>query len=361
MLTLNEKKIRKGKPVGLPYQGSKKKVSKKIVEIIKQNFGEDKTVYDLFGGGGAITAELMINGMDVVYNDFNKDVTDMFELVMKSDREFLKTLLVSRDEFLVIRDKETKTPTDNLKLLVNSFGNRSEGYLYGKSVADKKYELALEIISNHDVFSGYKQTDAYKSYLGGLQQLQQLGQLGQLGQLEQLQHLQQLERLQRLQQLQQLQQLELIPYNHSYEHYSDVSGSILYLDPPYEGTCGYEEKRTVEITKDKYQEMRNRLLNMPGDKVIIEDGVKYHISPNATQSSNRMYASVIQPEFDSQSFYDWAVEMSKNNIVILSSYTVSDPRFECVYEFKTARSAMQMGTSNRDDKMERLFMVKQDV
>ena len=38
MLKLDEKKIRKGKPIGLPYHGSKKKISKKIVEIIKQNF-----------------------------------------------------------------------------------------------------------------------------------------------------------------------------------------------------------------------------------------------------------------------------------------------------------------------------------
>lgn len=44
MLELDEKKIRKGKPIGLPYQGSKKKISKKIVEIIKQNFGTEKPV-----------------------------------------------------------------------------------------------------------------------------------------------------------------------------------------------------------------------------------------------------------------------------------------------------------------------------
>jgi hypothetical protein len=45
MLKLDEKKIRKGHPLGLPYQGSKKKVAKKIVEIIKQNFGVDNTIY----------------------------------------------------------------------------------------------------------------------------------------------------------------------------------------------------------------------------------------------------------------------------------------------------------------------------
>ena len=68
MLSLDEKKIRKGKPFGLPYQGSKKKISKKIVEIIKQNFGTDKPIYDIFGGGGAITAECILNGLEVVYS-----------------------------------------------------------------------------------------------------------------------------------------------------------------------------------------------------------------------------------------------------------------------------------------------------
>ena len=69
MLKLDEKKIRKGKPIGLPYQGSKKKISKKIIEIIKQNFGTDKPIYDIYGGGGAITAECILNGLEVYFND----------------------------------------------------------------------------------------------------------------------------------------------------------------------------------------------------------------------------------------------------------------------------------------------------
>ncbi|WP_308653600.1 DNA adenine methylase, partial [uncultured Anaerococcus sp.] len=70
-LKLDEKKIRKGRPIGLPYIGSKKKIAKKLIEIIKQNFGIDKTVYDLFGGGGAITLECKLQGLDVVYNDID--------------------------------------------------------------------------------------------------------------------------------------------------------------------------------------------------------------------------------------------------------------------------------------------------
>src|SRR5574344_2204985 len=161
MLELDEKKIRKGRPLGLPYQGSKKKISKKIVEIIKQNFGTDKPVYDIFGGGGAITAECMLNGLEVHYNDLDETVTSMFQKVVSEDRDYLKTLLVSRDEFFKIREKENRTVDDELKLLVNSFGNNRKGYLYSKEMSDVKYNLAIEIIKNHDTFDGYKKTETY--------------------------------------------------------------------------------------------------------------------------------------------------------------------------------------------------------
>ena len=288
MLTLDEKKIRKGKPLGLPYQGSKKKISKKIVEIIKQNFGTDKLIYDIFGGGGAITAECMLNGLEVHYNDLDKDITDMFQRVISQDREWIKTLIVSRDEFLKIKNKDIKTVDDKLKLLVNSFGNNNKGYLYSAEWSDMKYNLAIEIINKHDVFSGYKQTDTYKNAKR------------QYDEHKQLQQLQQLEQLQQLGRLQQLQWLEAT--NLSYEAFSDIEGAIFYLDPPYENTIHKSYK---------------------GD-------------------------------FDSQTFYDWAFEMSKKNTVLISSYEISDNRFKCVFEFEKARSTMQGGAAG--NKTEKLFM-----
>ena len=128
-LILDEKKIRKGRPVGLPYVGSKKKISKKIIEIIKQNFDiEGKVIYDVFGGGGAITSECIINGLPVVYNDLDESVVDMFTKAISGNREWLKTLIISREEFMEIRDKDNKTIDDNLKLLINSFGNIRKSY-----------------------------------------------------------------------------------------------------------------------------------------------------------------------------------------------------------------------------------------
>ena len=293
MLTLDEKKIRKGRPVGLPYIGSKKKISKKIVEIIKQNFGTDKTVYDLFGGGGAITAELLINDMSVVYNELDKTVANMFCAALVGDREWVKTLMISRDEFMAIKQKEIKSTDDELKLLVNSFGNARRNYLYSKELSDVKYNLAKQIVDIDDVFSGYKQTDTYKNAVKQVEQLQQLQQLQQLEQLQQLQQLEQLEQLQRLE-----------VNNKDYRAYSELNGAVIYLDPPYEN------------------------------------------------STNQYKGG----SFDSIAFYDWAFEMAKNNTVLISSYEISDPRFEVVYEFKTARSTLQDGNSGK--RYEKLFMVE---
>ena len=300
MLKLDEKKIRKGKPIGLPYQGSKKKISKKIIEIIKQNFGTTKPIYDIFGGGGAITAECVLNGLEVHYNDLDKDITDAFERVISKDREWIKTLIVSREEFFEVKAKENKTTDDFLKLLVNSFGNKKTDYIYNKEISDLKYNIAKEIIENHDVFSGYKQTETYK---GSIEKYKQLEQLQRLRYYEQLQQLEQLQRLQQLQQLQKLNKIKAT--NKSYHTFGDVSGAILYLDPPYEG------------------------------------------------SSQKGYIN----SFDSQEFYDWAFEIAKTNIVIISSYSISDERFEAVYSFDKARSTLQ-GGENIKAKNEKLFMVK---
>ena len=306
MLSLDEKKIRKGKPIGLPYQGSKKKISKKIVEIIKQNFGTDKPIYDIFGGGGAITAECILNGLEVYYNDLDKDITNAFERVISQDREWIKTLIISRDEFFEIKAKENKTTDDFLKLLVNSFGNNKKSYMYSKGISDLKYNLAKEIIEKHDVFGGYRQTETYKKVTSGLdwnwfntkpETHKQLEQLSRLRQLEQLQQLQQLERLQKVNKIK--------ATNKSYHDFSEVSGAVLYLDPPYEG------------------------------------------------SHQKGYIN----SFDSQEFYDWAFEIAKNNIVMISSYSISDKRFETVYSFDKARSTLQGGESSKG-KNEKLFMVK---
>ena len=297
-LKLDEKKIRKGRPIGLPYIGSKKKISKKLIEIIKQNFGTDKTVYDLFGGGGAITLECKLQGIDAVYNDIDPIPGQMIQKILSEDREYLKTLICSREEFFQIRDKEDKSIDDHLKLLVNSFGNNKKGYLYSKKHSDIKYKLAKEIIEKHDCFYGYKQTETFKKAVQEKKEITQL---------QQLQQMQQLEQLQRLQQLENIQDIEangkIKFYNKDYKEFSEIENSILYLDPPY------------KKTKKAYK--HNNL--------------------------------------DYEEFYSRCESMSKDNIVLISGYHMPDD-FEVVYEFRKANSTMQSG--QHESKYEKLFTVK---
>ena len=93
--------------------------------------------------------------------------------------------------------------------------------------------------------------------------------------------------------------------NLSYKGFSHVKDAILYLDPPYEN-----------LTADWYGE-----------------------------------------SFDSQAFYDWAYGMAKDNVVIISSYEISDERFKCVYSFDNVGSTMQGGSAFKN--CEKLFMVRE--
>ena len=284
---------RKGKAIGLPYQGSKKKISRKIVEIVKENFGTDKKVYDLLGGGGAIACEFLLQGFNVVYNEKNKSIYEMFKRSLTLSNEDIRKLIISRDEFLRIRDKEVKTVEDDLKILINSFGNTCKSYLYSIENSELKYNLAIEILEKEENWKQYKQTEIYKN------------KVNQVGDLKCLARIQQLRQLQQLQQLQPLERLEL--HNKSYKDFLHLENSIIYLDPPYENTSGYHG----EI-------------------------------------------------FNHKELYNWTHEMSKRNIVLISSYEITDDRFECVYTFDKTKSTMQSGTNNKPNKTERLFMVKQD-
>ena len=295
MLKLDPKKVRKGKPIGLPYPGSKKKISKKIVEIIKQNFGSEKTVYDLFGGGGAVSIECALNGIDVVYNDYDKNIVNALKRSFELNREQLKNLVVSRERFLEIRDKQAYTADDVLILLVNSFGNNCKDYLYSKESSDFKFNVAKKIMFDDDIIGGYKKSPSYLN-------------LKECVRIQQLERLNVLQRIQNVSQVNRVSQHRILT-NHiknlSYDCYRELSGKIIYLDPPYE---------------------------------------------NAKQPY------LLKHTFDSQKLYDWAYEMSKNNIVIMSSYHIYDDRFKCVYEFSNAHSSYAGGSDK--SRVERLFMAR---
>lgn len=226
MLKFDEKKVRKGRPLGLPYVGSKRKISKKIVELIKQNYGTDKTVYDLFGGGGAVTLECMINGIDVVYNDINDLPMRAIKKIASEDFEFLKTLLTPRDEFMELRNKENIDEIEFLRLVVNSFGYNQTQYIYAMEHSETKNKIAKDYIERFNTAEGYK---VWNKSRGGYTRILQLERIAQL------------ERLQETLNIDDLNNIKV--YAKDYTYFSDVENSIIYLDPPYKNTVSRAYKK----------------------------------------------------------------------------------------------------------------------
>lgn len=156
--------------------------------------------------------------------------------------------------------------------------------------------------------------------LGQLQQLQRLWQLEQLQRLEQLQQLERLEQLQQLGQLERLerlQQLDLITCTNL--DYAEVkistppNDTIIYADPPYNGTEGYNINKESAFNYDR--------------------------------------------------FYNYMIWLHKQGYnVFISEYNMPQDRFKEVWSKETYASfsviSRDCGAKTKPQRVERLFMVR---
>lgn len=258
--------------LGLPYMGSKRKLAPRIMYYIISHNPKCKYLYDLFGGGGAISfyALQTPNIKQVYYNELNTGVVELLRKIQKDG---------VTDEFYqwVDRDTFNKHKNDNnwfggLCKIVWSFGNNQKWYLFGKDIEEFKRLLHEFIVNNNldclekfnkhfnlnlDVSSiSQKTTNERRLELQRIMSKQVKDKSALKGfcineessirnisqQLERLEYAEQLIRLQRLQRLQQLEQFEIS--NLSYEQVeiiTPVNETIIYLDPPYKNTEKYQK------------------------------------------------------------------------------------------------------------------------
>jgi len=65
--------------------------------------------------------------------------------------------------------------------------------------------------------------------------------------------------------------------------------------------------------------------------------------------------------FPYEEFYNWCVDVSKNNIVLISEYHMPEDKFECIWikEVKTTLGSGVNNTTSKDKvRIEKLFRVK---
>lgn len=260
------------KKLGLPYMGGKRKLASKIVDTILQHYPYTEYIYDVCGGGGAITFETIQRPQikQVFYNDLNKGVVELLKKIQRDGVTEEMHQWVSRDTFM--KHKNDDDWFGGFCKVVYSFGNDQKGYLFGKTVEQYKkwyhetvvykidrtpemtFYVKQYVLDKYGVEADFKLifpegetvTERRLDIRRQWKVYQDLcnGKNGSIKQLEQLQQLEQLERLQQLQNLQQLEQLERLKFTHcSYEELQVFAAekTVIYIDPPYKGTAKYQK------------------------------------------------------------------------------------------------------------------------
>jgi len=282
--------------LGIPYQGSKRKLAGKIIDYILENNPNCKYFYDLFGGGGSISFEAVTRQkfQNVFYNEIDTGVTELLKDILKNGITDKHYQWIDREVFHENKDKATWL--GGLCKTIWSFGNNQRYYLFSKDIEAYKKNYHYVIVNNENRLNemqcfveDYLKTKYginQKCYLnmpdGNTYNEKRLSIRSQLTeyektckQLEQLRQLQQLEQLERLQQLQQLQRLQrlqqLIILNKSYENViitTPKKETIIYLDPPY----------ITNSSKNSYQNPFNVNLNNQLNSFIMNCPYKVYVS-----------------------------------------------------------------------------------
>lgn len=271
---------------GLCYQGSKRKLASKLLNSIYNTVGDFTTLYDLFGGGGAMTIAGLKAGHQVVYNEINEGVANLMRYIQEGGK--LPTDWVSREDFF--KHKDRKDWYGGFVSLVWSFGNNSSSYKYGKEIENIKH-LAHKIIINKDDLAREELSNILKVQIPEIKDRLHFTRFinnafkNKLGQIQNLENLQNLESLESLESLQRLQ-----IYNMSYEQVPiNETHSIIYCDPPYINTGGY--KHSID-----YEKFYNWAINQPIPVFISE----YNMPEQFTVVAEFNHRSTLSPTNNSK-------------------------------------------------------------
>ena len=275
--------------LGIPYMGSKRQIADKIVDFVLRENPNCKYVWDLFGGGGALSFEFLQREQikKVYYNELNTGVVELLRKIKKDGvtKDFYQW--IDRDTFM--KHKNDNSWFGGLCKTIWSFGNSQNSYLFGKDSEEYKKNYHLVVVEGVDKtkeMMSYAEKYVLEKY--GINEkcelvmpikeniqdrrLEVRGQLNifekkcKLNQqksrsgLKDLQRLQQLEQLQQLERLERLQQLERLEiFNSSYKDVpitSPIEETIIILDPPYKDAKKYQCEIDYE---ELYEYMRNSL------------------------------------------------------------------------------------------------------
>ena len=122
---------------GIPYKGSKRKISHLILQEIKNHAPHAKCFYDMFGGGGAMALNAHYNGYTTHYNELDQDVYVYMDFLISQlqNKKGKYGILpdewyrfITKAEFDKFKADKTPSAYRSFVLINYSFGNDWHSY-----------------------------------------------------------------------------------------------------------------------------------------------------------------------------------------------------------------------------------------
>lgn len=223
---------------GIPYMGGKRGIARDLVTTMLTRHPDATHVYDLFGGGGAMSLEFARRGLHVTYNDKDRAIASLFRhLATGGDLGEWATRWVSREEFHALRRREDWV--GGFVQSVWSFGNCGRSYLYSDKNAEIKRALHDICIGAHDDDTPTFGIDLEILWAEKQVRRRRLLLMSEYKRLHGHEQLAELERVETLERIGVHENITVADPG-SYDAIDATrAGSIIYLDPPYEDTGGY--------------------------------------------------------------------------------------------------------------------------
>ena len=237
------------KKIGLPYMGGKRKIAGRIVDKIQADNINVKYIYDLFGGGGAVSFECLSRGLNVTYNELNTGVVELLKKIRDDGvtPEFYQW--IDRDTFNAHKNDDDWF--GGLCKVVWSFGNNQKGYMFGKNIEPFK-KLGHELIVNKSEtarieLSDYLGFDIEKTVFDAESINERRLNFGSQFRANKKRF-----DLQRLEHLERLWFDGLAILNQSFDEVkitTPINETVIYLDPPYFNTQKYQDSVCYDALK----------------------------------------------------------------------------------------------------------------
>ena len=262
--------------------GSKNQIAKWVIEHLPKK----ENLYDLFGGGGAITHCACESGKfeRVYYNELDPLTFKAFDMAIhgKFNNE---NRWISREDFHKLKNK------DPYVAICFSFGNNLRSYCYSEKTEKLKKALHYAICFSDFSFLENLGVKLKRKSSERIELTKQVKELLKLNRLE-MQNLEALNRLQSLESLERLERLDLT--NKDYADVQIKENSVIYCDPPYKDTAKY----TVDFNHNEFYKWCRKQkelviiseYNMPDDFICIAEKEKRVIlSDNSLLKTEKLF------------------------------------------------------------------------